>query len=48
MPVPPVVDLPVEMAIPFESQLPFDSSSLSMPLMLEGTVESFDLSLIHI
>ena len=45
MPVPPVVDLPVETAVPFESQLPFDSSSLSMPLMLEGTVESFDPAL---
>ncbi len=42
MPVPPVVDLPVESAVPFESQLPFDSSRLAMPLMLEGNVESFD------
>lgn len=42
MPVPPVVDLPVETAIPLETQLPFDASRLAMPLLLEGSVESFD------
>ena len=42
MPVPPVVDFPVETVVPYEGQLPFDGSSLSMPLMLEGMVESFD------
>lgn len=42
MPVPPVVDLPIQSPIPFESQMQFDSSKLSMPLMLEGAVESFD------
>ena len=42
MPVPPVVDLPVETAIPLETQYSFDASRLAMPLMLEGSVESFD------
>ena len=42
MPVPPVVDLPVDSTVPLESQLPFDASKLAIPLMLEGSVESFD------
>ena len=42
MPVPPVVDLPVETVAPLESQLPLDSSRLATPLMLEGSVARFD------
>ena len=42
MPVPPVVDLPVEMAVPLESQLPIGSSQLSTSINLDGAVESFD------
>ena len=42
MPVPPVVDLPVETAIPLETHYSIDASRLAVPLMLEGSVESFD------
>ena len=42
MPVPPVIDIPVEIQAPFESSQPFDSSQLAIPLELEGSVESFD------
>ena len=42
MPVPPVIDIPVEIQAPFESSQSFDSSQLAIPLELEGSVESFD------
>ena len=42
MPVPPVIDIPVEIQAPFASSQSFDSSQLAIPLELEGSVESFD------
>jgi hypothetical protein len=42
MPVPPVIDIPVEIQAPFESSQSFDSSQLAIPLVFEGSVESFD------
>ena len=42
MPVPPVIDIPVEIQAPFESSQSFDNSQLAIPLELEGSVESFD------
>jgi len=42
MPVPAVVDLPVEAPVVFEAQLPLDASQLAVPMLLEGTVETFD------
>ena len=42
MPVPPVMDVPVEIQAPFESSQSFDSSQLAIPLELEGSVQTFD------
>ena len=42
MPVPPVVDLPVETAVPLQTQLPFESPQMATSISLDGNVESFD------
>ena len=42
MPVPPVIDIPVEIQASFESPQSFDRSQLAIPIDLEGSVESFD------
>ena len=42
MPVPPVIDIPVEIQAPFESYQSLNSSQLAIPVELEGSVESFD------
>lgn len=42
MPVPVAVDLPVEAPVVFASPLPLDSSQLAVPMVLEGTVDTFD------
>ena len=42
MPVPPVMDVPVEIQAPFASSQSFDSSQPILPLAIEGSVESFD------
>ncbi len=42
MPVPVAVDLPVQSPVVFEAALPLDSSQLAAPMVLEGTVDTFD------